>query len=318
MNDILHVPAFARLDDYLGMWAMLPERFMSVWELATRMNLRQHVDDGADELRASLEKHPTAGGKTLAVVRMSGLLMKSQSSLGGTSTIQVRRDIRQAASDPDVGGILMLIDSPGGTVAGTHDLAVDVKAASKSKPVWAHIDDTGASAAYWIASQADRITINSPTAIAGGIGTFQVVNDLSGAAEKAGVRTLLFSTGPLKGMGTPGTKITDEQAAHYQHLVDSAQVSFDAAVKSGRKLSAKEMATVRSGAVYTGNQAMDMRLVDAVQPLGKTLAEMSQEMKKPGAFQASSNSPPIQSAFDALRPKRQRLLTTANKLRDSQ
>lgn len=280
MNDLLLVPAFARLDDYLGMWSMVPEHFMSIWDMATRMNMRQHVEEGAEGLRSAIEKLPTASGKNLAVVRLSGLLMKSQSSLGGTSTIQARRDIRQAAADPEVSGILMLIDSPGGTVAGTHDLATDVKAAAKSKPVWAHIDDTGASAAYWIASQADKITVNSPTALVGSIGTFQVVNDISAAAEKAGVRTLLFSTGPMKGMGTPGTKITDEQAAHYQHLVDSAQQSFDAAVQKGRKFSAKEMATIRSGAVYTANQAMDMGLVDAVQPLGKTLSEMTDMMRK--------------------------------------
>src|SRR5581483_9650939 len=110
-----------------------------------------------------------------------GMLMKGQSSMGGTSTVMARRDIRQAVADQDVAGILLAIDSPGGTVAGTDDLAAEVRQARTSKPVWAAIDDLGASAAYWVASQTQRVTVNSPTALVGSIGTLQVIRDLSAA-----------------------------------------------------------------------------------------------------------------------------------------
>lgn len=65
-------------------------------------------------------------------------------------------------------------------MAGTDDLARDVKAASRAKPLWAHIEDMGASAAYWVASQASKITANSETALVGSIGTLQVIHDHTG------------------------------------------------------------------------------------------------------------------------------------------
>jgi signal peptide peptidase SppA len=206
--------------------------------------------------------------------------MKSASSMGGTSTIQLRRDIRQAAADSDIAGILLAIDSPGGTVAGTDDLAADVRAARKEKPVWAHIEDLGASAAYWLASQADQITANSNTALVGSIGTMQVIHDVSGAFEKEGVKTLLFATGSLKGLGTPGSKVTDEQITHVQNLVNSIQGSFDDAVKKGRNFSKAELTAVRHGGVLAAPAALDARLIDGIQPFQQTVSQFSKSISK--------------------------------------
>lgn len=274
----LQVPAFARLDDYAGLWLIEPAFAANLWRLAARLDMRAHMEVGSLPAPAAVEKFQAAAGKQVAVIRAEGLLMKQRSSMGGTSTVQLRRDVRQAAGDPDVAGIMLLIDSPGGTVAGTHELADEVRAARKSKPVWAHVEDLGASAAYWLASQAERITANSPTAMIGSIGTFQVIYDVSAAAEKEGIKTLLLSTGPLKGMATPGTKVTDEQVAHLQGLVNAVQGTFDAAVMKGRNLSAKELAAVRHGGVLTAPQAQAAKLIDGVQPLAKTMAEFSRAL----------------------------------------
>lgn len=295
MNDLLHVPLFSRLDDWVGAWLMEPTRFAAVWQSATRMDWARHMAEPLDP-RSVAEKIPAAAGKTVAIVRLTGMLMKSQPSMGGTSTIQARRDLRQAAADPDVTAIVLAIDSPGGTVAGTSDLAADVAAARKSKPVLAHIDDLGASAAYWVASQADKITANSPTALIGSIGTLQVVYDQSAAAEKEGIRTLVFRTGPLKGLGTPGAPVTDEQAAHIQSLVDSIQQSFDAGVMKGRGLSASELANVRHGGVMTATAALNARLIDAIQPLSKTIADAIKPPKQTARMESeirSTNFPTI-------------------------
>lgn len=290
MNDVLLVPSFARLTDYLGAWLIEPHAYALLRQMADRMDMRAHVETGARPIVSAIEKTSAPGAKSIAIIKATGLLMKSQSSMGGTSTIQLRRDIRQAAADDDVSGILLAIDSPGGTVAGTDDLAVDVRAAAKNKPVWAHVEDLGASAAYWIASQASNITANSPTALVGSIGTLQVIYDQSAAAEQQGVRTLVFRTGPLKGLGTPGDKVTEEQAAHIQSLVDSVQKSFDAAVMKGRGLSAKDMAAVRTGGVFTASDALDKKLIDGVQPLGKTIDQFRQALKTGTAGQATKSA----------------------------
>lgn len=287
--DALQVPAFARLHDYLGLWMLEESAAAGMYQLAGQINLKAHVEAGAEPLKSAMEKvGGTGGGKSVAVVRLQGLLMKGASSMGGTSTVQARRDLRQAVADDSVGGILLAIDSPGGTVAGTDDLAAEVRTARQSKPVYAHIDDLGASAAYWIASQAERVSVNSPTALVGSIGTLQVLRDVSAAAQKQGVRTLVFGTGPFKGLGTPGSAITDDQAAHVQQLVNSVQTSFDAAVKAGRGMNDEQLAAVRHGGVFHAQDALRRRLVDAVQPLSKTLDELTRRMQ--------SGVPPARSA----------------------
>lgn len=275
------IPHFAYLSDYVGLWACLEDYLVALRKYDTPEGHAHILQAAANPppLRQITDKVDAPGGKNIAVIRLTGMLMKGQPSNNGTSTVQARREIRLAAADPNVSGILLAFDSPGGTVSGTDDLAADVKAARRQKPVYAHADDLLASAAYWVASQADKITANSPTALVGSIGTLQVVQDISAAAEKAGIRTLVFATGALKGMGTPGTPITDEQAAHLQGLVNSVQESFDSAVMKGRGLSPTALAAVRHGGVMTATAALQAKLIDAIQPLSKTLAELTQATK---------------------------------------
>lgn len=274
-RDILSVPWFNRLDEYYGAWLIEPSRFRLQWELFQKFDFSAHMAAQQPARVSSLELLPGKGGKQVALVKAAGLLMKQQSSMGGTSTVQLRRDIRQAANNPEVSGILLAIDSPGGTAAGTSDLASEVKAARRQKPVWAYIEDLGASAAYWTASQADMVFANSPTALVGSIGTIQTIYDASAAAEQAGIKTLVFSTGPLKGTGTPGASVTDEQQQYLQSLVDGIQETFDGAVRSGRGLNASQLAAVRSGAVFPAAQAMELKLIDGIRSLDKTLEALA-------------------------------------------
>jgi len=279
VDSILEIPAFARLSDYIGWWAIDPLAAVSLCRLVSSIDLSTHIQEHRQEPKALVEKFAGPEGKSIAVLKLTGLLMKGQSSLGGTSTVQARREIRAAANDPEVGGIVLAIDSPGGTVAGTADLAEDVRVAAKRKPVMAHVDDLGASAAYWVASQANRITANCPTCMVGSIGTIQVVHDVSAAAEREGVKVIALTTGPLKGTGVPGTKITDEQISHLQGMVNAIQGNFDAAVQKGRGLTAKQLAAVKHGGAILAPAAQEAGLIDAIQPLSKTMADMQTAIK---------------------------------------
>ena len=269
------VPIFTRLDDWLGLWAMETIRFGSLWHMARVADWPVHMAATPQRPMSLTEMVPAKGGKNIAVITAAGTLMKSQSSFGGTSTVQLRRDVRAAANDPNVSSILLRIDSPGGTVAGTADAASDIKAARKKKPVWAHIDDLGASAAYWLASQADMVFANNPTAMVGSIGTYVAVADLSAAAEREGVKVHLFTTGPLKGIGVPGVAITDDQAAHVQRLVNETQTHFDSAVMKGRSMTPTQLSAVRSGGVFPATEAKDLRLIDGIRSLDATLESLA-------------------------------------------
>lgn len=273
----IRVPDFARLADYFGVWAYEPDRFRAAWDLVHRTDLLAHVAAAQPQPQrvSTTELIPVKGGKSIARVPVRGTLMKGQSSLGGTSTVQMRRDIRAAAANPDVSAILLDVESPGGTVAGTPELANEVKAARAAKPVWAHVDDLAASAAYWVASQADMVFANDRTALVGSIGTFLTVYDYSRAAEMEGVRVLHFATGPLKGAGAPGTPVTDAQAADFQGRVDAMQQSFDAAVRAGRGLTPEQLAAVRTGGVFTADQAVRLKLIDGIRSLDRTVAALA-------------------------------------------
>lgn len=276
MSDFLHVPYFARLSDYWGIWAYEPDRFLAQWETIARVDLAAHMAAPPPPRAVTVMTESGRGGKSIARVVARGTMMKGQSSFGGTSTVQLRRDIRNAASDPNVSGILLDIDSPGGTVAGTADLAAEVRAARRKKPVWAHIDDLGASAAYWVASQADQVFANDKTALVGSIGTLMTVYDFSGAAEKDGVKALVFATGPLKGAGAKGAPVSEDQRAYFQKLVDDSQASFDSAVRSGRGMTADQLASVRTGGVFTASEARDLKLIDGIRSIDRTLEALAQ------------------------------------------
>ncbi|WP_020472444.1 S49 family peptidase [Zavarzinella formosa] len=272
---IIAAPVFPRITEYLGAWAFEPSRFATAVEQLQRMDWPKHMSDGAAPLRSYTQLVPTGrDGQAIAVIQADGELMKQQSSMGGTSTVQLRHDIRQAARDPNVSAILLAIDSPGGTVAGTAELANEVTAARRAKPVWAQIEDLGASAAYWFASQADMVFANVATAMVGSVGTIWVWQDDSKKAEQKGVKTFVFSTGSLKGTGAPGTPMTDEQQAYIQGLVNDMQIPFDAAVQKGRGLKPAQMEAIKSGRTFLAPEALKLRLIDGIQPRAATLMQL--------------------------------------------
>jgi signal peptide peptidase SppA len=279
-NTQFTVPSFARVHDYSGAWAIEPSAANALLGVATRMDWTSHVQSSpVAELRSAIELIPvdpaTPDGQQVAVIRLGGLLMKQVSSMtNGTSTVQARRDIRTAARDSKVSAILLVVDSPGGTVSGTGDLAADVLAASKQKPTWTFIEDLCASAAFYVASQSEKIYANSRSALVGSIGTMLTLYDLSRQAAANGVEAVVFATGPNKAIGTPGTPITAEQRSTVQSMVDQMQRDFDTAVQSGRRLSAEQLAAVRTGQVWPADQAQSLGLIDGIQSLDSTLTAL--------------------------------------------
>jgi signal peptide peptidase SppA len=200
----------------------------------------------------------------VAMVSVAGPMMKGYSKYAECDTLRVREAVRAATASNDVRAILLVFDSPGGSVAGTQELADDVMAARQVKPVHAFADDCCCSAAYWVASQAERLTINS-LGIAGSIGVFCVLEDTSQAAEMAGVKVHVISTGGMKGAAVDGTPITPAILADFQRLIDGTNAHFLAAVSRGRApLTGDVLQAVATGQVWLGAEAVTLGLADAV------------------------------------------------------
>lgn len=270
------IPHFSRIDDWTGIWLMEPNAAHALQRLVAATNWPEHMAAAPPKPETNIRYESGRGGKNIAVIRMAGTLMKSQSSFGGgTSTVQVRRDIRAAVADGDVSGILLSIDSPGGTVAGTAALGREVQEAGKIKPVYAHIEDMGASAAYWVASQAHKVFADAQTTQVGSIGTYLTLYDYSAVAEREGVKVHHFATGPLKGLGADGVPITNEQASYLQGQVEKMQAEFDSAVRMGRNMSRNQLADVRTGGTFLANEAEKKGLIDGVKTLDQTIKALA-------------------------------------------
>ncbi len=214
----------------------------------------------------------------IATIPISGLIMKGDSKFGGTNSLRTRRAIRQAATDKSIRGIMLQIDSPGGTVAGTGDLAEDISSARKSKPVFAHIDDLGASAAFWIASQAEFISANN-TAEVGSIGTVAVVEDSSGRAEMEGVTVHVISTGEFKGAFVDGAPVPPEHLDMLQERVDDLNSHFLKAVAAGRKMPLGDVRSLADGRVHIASKAKGMGLIDAVMTADQAVAGLRKRIE---------------------------------------
>ncbi|MFZ5833018.1 MAG: signal peptide peptidase SppA [Planctomycetota bacterium] len=269
------------LDQYFGLWAVEDSRFLQMLEHVARTDLAAHVTlHAADPAPAAAVRRAETSGQQIAVISIEGSLTKRGSSFGAGSLVRARQAIREAARDPDIGGIMLVIDSPGGTVAGTADLAREVAQAKSRKPVHAFVEDLCASAAYWVASQCDRVAANDATALVGSIGTYVALYDYSAMAAKEGIKAVVIRAGAFKGAGTPGTEITDDQRAYWQEIVDKTQAEFSAGVAAGRGLPAARVAELADGRVHVAGDALKLQLIDAVQSLDAALAELSQTILK--------------------------------------
>lgn len=273
----------SHIDQYFDVWCVMPERFMGMAQQLGNVNLVDHIAlaqrSGTSTVSSDREYEMLSGG--IALIEVSGTLMKYGSSLNeSSSTIALRRKIRLAAKDTEVSSILLRIDSPGGSSAGTQDLADDIAAAAQQKTVVAYIEDLGASAAYWIASQCSQVFANR-SAMVGSIGTYAVVQDLSGAAAAMGIRVHVVRAGEFKGAGTPGTDVTAAQLAEWQRIVDETNDFFLRGVSAGRGMSLSEIRKLADGRVHIGAAAKTLGLIDGVQSFDETISQLQKKGKKP-------------------------------------
>ena len=214
------------------------------------------------------------GGKRIGVLDVIGFLTKSDSP-GRAGLVTLRSQLRGLVDDGQVNAVLLRIDSPGGTVAGTADLAAEITRARKSLPVFAYVEDLAAASAYWIASQAEKVYANTATCLVGEIGTFVSLYDRSRQFGKAGVKAIVLRAGEFKTVGFPGTEITDKQRSYLQDLVDRTQAEFNKAI-SGRKINP---AAIASGKAYLAGDAVKLGLIDGVKTIDNVLAELANKTK---------------------------------------
>lgn len=199
----------------------------------------------------------TADG--IGVIPVVGVIGKSLSPLekmmGAVDVNEISDAVDAFTANPDVQKIALQVSSPGGTVTGVEELANKVR--SVGKPTLAYTDSEMASAAYWIASAADRV-VSSPSATVGSIGVYIAIPDYSAAAEMAGIKMVVIKSGKFKGAGIEGTSLDEGQLANLQESVDTIHAEFKSAVNMKRKMVKAE---AMEGQTFSGKQAAAQGLV---------------------------------------------------------
>lgn len=178
---------------------------------------------------------PTNRGKSIAIVSMRGVaLYDLEMQPMCFSTLNLARVMTALVADETVGTIILDVDSPGGAVTGTQEAADAVWAARQAgKVVVALVSPLCASAAYWIASQANEI-VAVPSADIGSIGVFMAHTDCSAWNEQQGLKVTYIFAGKYKVEGNSDEPLSDEARAYYQSEVDVTYAAFTKAVARGR------------------------------------------------------------------------------------
>ena len=185
--------------------------------------------------------------------------------------------LRSAFEDEGSKAVVLLVNSPGGSPvqAGIiNDEIVRLKA-KHGKPLYAVVEETCASAAYYIAAAADEIYVDKAS-IVGSIGVLMDVFGFTGTMEKLGVERRLITAGENKGFLDPFSPQTEQQRAYAQVLLDQIHEQFIAVVKAGRGERLKETPEIFSGLFWTGQQAIELGLADKLGSLDFVAREVVQ------------------------------------------
>lgn len=313
-----HVLAYA-----LGRpWAMLPEKLETIAAfLALKADggtvdpadVRALVETrhARDEQHLEAATQATSGrGGSIAVVPLYGVLTQrggidAQTSEALTSTQVFARLLQQLAADPSVKAIVIDVDSPGGEVYGTEEAATVLAdlVANSGKPIVAVANAMAASAAYWIASQAEELVV-TPSGEVGSIGVRALHVDFSEQLKMEGVKPTFITAGKYKVEGNPYEPLSDEAQAEIQRGVDEYYQTFVNAVARGRSVSA---ATVRSdfgqGRMLSAQRAVDAGMADRVDTLQGTIDRLaSGGYRKPRRKGADLEDPPVLAVAEPAGP----------------
>ncbi|NPV69760.1 MAG: signal peptide peptidase SppA [Firmicutes bacterium] len=170
--------------------------------------------------------------------------------------------LREAADDREVGAVVIRLNTPGGSAAGSQEISREIEHLRESgKKVVASMGDVCASGGYWIAAGADAIVAN-PATITGSIGVIMEVTRLEQLMKKIGVEIDTVKSGPYKDIGSMSRKLEDEERAILQGMVDDIYAQFLDTVAAGRKMDMEKVRSLADGRIFTGRQARELGLVD--------------------------------------------------------
>ena len=276
--------------------------------IGPRIGLREHVvveglpvvvtrpaaddQDEEDDMPMAGRKPYPVSPDGIAVITISGTLVKKASWMDAESGLQsyetIRGQIADARDDPGIRGLLLDVDSPGGEVGGLFDLADEVYALRESKPCYAIANDEAFSAAYALASSAQRLFVTRTGGV-GSVGVIAVHMDQSGWDEKMGRKYTAIYAGARKNDFSTHQPLSDGARENLQGEVDRLYEMFVASVSRNRNLAPALVRKTDAG-LYWGEKAISAGLADQIGSFDDALAAVTQASRASRQARATASA----------------------------
>jgi protease-4 len=236
--------------------------------------------------KASQSLSPLPGMEKIALVKVEGMLITADTIVD---------EINNYADDSSVKAILIRIDSPGGGVVASQEIFNAVLNARKQgkKKVVISMGSVAASGGYYIAAAGDRIVAN-PGTLTGSIGVKMEFANIEKLLDKIGVRGMVVKAGEYKDMGSPFREMTEPEKKLLQAVIDDVHSQFIEAVAKGRNLPEADVKAIADGRIFTGRQALQLKLVDQLGDLEDSIrvaAELAGIKGKPKVVRKEKKVP---------------------------
>ena len=272
------------LDVMAAPWAIMPSVLTELYGIYSMHTQGQKIDLAAVESQLGRpldNEQPNIEIKNnVAVITAHGIIAKKMNMFtrisGGVSSEILDEQIQMVMGDDSVKGVILDIDSPGGTVDGTFELADSIHSLRGKKSIVALANGLMASAAYAIGAATDAIYVSGPTTHVGSIGVVTAHTDYSQYEKNRGIKTTEIYAGKYKRIASQHEPLSDEGRENIQERVDYLYSIFVDRVAAFRGVSTnKVLSEMADGKLFIGQQAIDAGLVDGVSSLDDLINQLA-------------------------------------------
>jgi protease-4 len=223
-------------------------------------------------------------GERIGLIHVEGVITATKddeiSTLtfgGGASSEKLVQQLDEARKDSNIKAVVMRINSPGGSAAGSQEIYNAIKNYRTSgKKLIVSIGDIAASGGYYIASPSDIIYAN-PSSLTGSIGVIIQLLNYEGLFDKIGLDEITLKAGKYKDIGNPNRPMTEEEKKILENLLTDVHSMFKEAVMEGRGFTKEQIDALATGEIWTGRQAKEKKLVDEMGGLKDALDRAAKE-----------------------------------------
>jgi protease-4 len=200
-------------------------------------------------------------GSRIATIKIRGTIASGPQMLTETFTPDdAFAMIKKAEEDPGVKAVIFEINSPGGSVVASREIAFAV--GEMKKPTLCWMGDVAASGAYWIASSCDHIMAD-PLSLTGSVGVTASYLEFSRLFEKYGITYEQITSGERKDIGSPFRNVSESERSKLEYIVNETFSFFLNDVKIKRNLTQEQMDGISSGDIFLGKDAVEIGLIDS-------------------------------------------------------